>query len=76
MISFIIKAYPFITDKNREVYCKIITEFCNSFSGNYIKLKSYFFKYWKDTDLFNFTDLNNNEINIRTNNIVESFHVN
>ena len=74
IIAFILKAYPFIKDKNREDYCKKITDYCESLKGNYIKLKNYFYKYWKETEIFNFTELDNNEIINRTNNIVESFH--
>lgn len=42
--------------------------------GKYIKLYNYFNKYWKDSRLFNFTNLNNELIKNRINNIVESFH--
>lgn len=74
IIAFILKAYPFIKDKDREDYCTKITYFSKSLNGNYIKINAYFSKYWKKTEFFNFTELDNNEIINSTNNIVESFH--
>ena len=73
-IAFILKAYPFIKTENRKNYCLKINEFCEGLNCNYIKLKNYFNKYWEDTELFNYTELDNDEIINRTNNIVESFH--
>ena len=73
VLAFILKAYPFIKEHRREEYCKK-KDFYESLKGNYIKLKNYFDKYWKNTEIFNFTELDNNEIINRTNNIVESFH--
>lgn len=58
VLAFIIKAYPFIKEKNRENYCKKIEDFCFNLKGNYIKLYNYFYKYWRNNRLFNFTSLN------------------
>ena len=73
-LSFTIKAYPFIQDGKREDYCAKIESFCTSLKGNYVKFNEYFVKYWKKANIFNFTELNNNTIRNRTNNICESFH--
>ena len=73
-LAFTVKAYPFIKDKRREDYCNKITRFCNTLKGNYIKFNNYFIKYWKNAEIFNFTELDNSTIKNRTNNICESFH--
>ena len=49
-------------------------DFCNILKGNYIKFIKYFYKYWRNTEIFNFTNQDNNTIKNRTNNIVERFH--
>ena len=74
ILAFILKSYPFIKDERREEYCNMIDTYCNSLKGNYIKLNKYFNKYWRNCKLFNFTNLDNDKIKIRTNNIIESFH--
>ena len=58
VLAFIIKAYPFIKEKNLENYCKKIEDFCFNLKGNYIKLYNYFYKYWRNNRLFNFSSLN------------------
>ena len=47
---------------------------CNALKGDYLRLNNYFLKYWKNTEIFNFTNKDNSIIINRTNNIVESFH--
>ena len=74
IISFIMKSYPFIKEGKREIYFQKIKSFTNSLGGNYLKLTEYFTKYWKDCELFNFTNSENEIIQNRTNNICESFH--
>ena len=74
ILAFIIKAYPFIQNNRRDDYCSKIDNFCTSLKGNYIKFNKYFVKYWKNAQIFNFTDLDNDTIRNRTNNICESFH--
>lgn len=74
ILAFILKSYPFIKEDKRDKYCEIIENFCNNLGGRYIKLKNYFFKYWKSCELFNFTYVNNEIIENRTNNICECFH--
>ena len=68
------KVYPYIKEDNRNNYCEKMETYCSNLGGNYIKLNKYFIKYWKDCELFNFTNLDNNMIKNRTNNICESFH--
>ena len=41
---------------------------------NYKKLNKYFIKYWKNLELFDFTNLDDRKIKNRTNNICEAFH--
>ena len=74
ILAFILKSYPFIKEDKRDKYCEKIENFCNNLGGRYIKLKNYFFKYWKSCELFNFTYVNNEIIENRTNNICECFH--
>ena len=74
IIFFIMKVYPYIKEENRNNCCEKMETYCSNLGGNYIKLNKYFIKYWKDCDLFNFTNLDNNMIKNRTNNICESFH--
>ncbi len=74
ILAFILKAYPFIEDDNKENYCEKINNFVILLKGNYIELKNYFNKYWKNCELFNFTKANNEIIKNRTNNICETFH--
>lgn len=40
----------------------------------YIKLIRYFERNWKNSKLFNFSKINDDDIYKRTNNICESFH--
>ena len=68
------KSYPFIKEGKRKIYFQEIKSFTNSLGGNYLKLTEYFTKYWKDCELFNFTNSENEIIQNRTNNICESFH--
>ena len=74
IIFFVMKVYPFIKEEKREQYNEKIEIYCNNLGGNYIKLCKYFVKYWKECELFNFTNVNNQIIENRTNNICESFH--
>lgn len=78
LLAFILKSYPFIKEDKRENYCEKIENYCNNLGGRYIKLKNYFFKYWKNCDLFNFTYVftyvNNEIIENRSNNICKCFH--
>ena len=64
IISFIMKSYPFIKEGKREIYFQKIKSFTNSLGGNYLKLTEYFTKYWKDCELFNFTNSENEIIKI------------
>ena len=74
ILSFALKAYPFVKEDRREKYLSKIEIFCTNLKGNYIKLYNYFIKYWKYAEIFNFTKIDNNTIKRRTNNICESFH--
>ena len=74
ILSFVMKAYPFIKDERREDYIKKMDIYANTLGGNYIQLLNYFKKYWKNCEIFNFTNINNHRIENRTNNICESFH--
>ena len=74
ILAFIMKAYPFIKEENHKDFFNKIKDFWITLKGKYIKLYNYFNKYWKDSRLFNFTNLNNELIKNRINNIVESFH--
>lgn len=68
------KYFSFIKDENRDIYCKKIDDFCKALRGNYLKLDTYFFKYWRNAEIFNFSNLDNNKIKILTSNNVERFH--
>ena len=72
--AFIIKAYPFIQNDKREEYCSKIESYYTSLKDDYAKFNKYFVQYWKNSKNFNFTELDNNTIRNRTNNICESFH--
>ena len=74
LLSFICKSYPFIKNNKRETFFQKITAFCSQLNGNYIKFNNYFCKYWKNRKLFDFTGIENEEIKIRTNNVIERFH--
>ena len=74
IISFIMKSYPFIKEGKREIYFQKLKSFSDSLGGKYLKLTEYFTKYWKDCELFNFTNSENEIIQNRANNICESFH--
>ena len=74
IIFFVMKVYPYIKTDKREKYYEKLEIFAENLGDNYIKLLKYFKKYWKDCELFNFTNLNNKIIENRTNNICESFH--
>ena len=68
------KVYPFIKENKKEIYYNKIENFCDNLKGNYINLKNYFIRYWKKSEIFKFTGIDNDIIKIRTNNIVEAFH--
>ena len=68
------KAYPFIKNDKKENFYQKMEIYCNNLGGNYIKLINYFNKYWKNCDIFNFSETSNKIIENRTNNICESFH--
>ena len=74
LLAFIIKAYPFVKNDRRDEYCNKITKFCDLLGDNYKKLNKYFIKYWKNLELFDFTNLDDRKIKNRTNNICEAFH--
>ena len=74
IIVFCMKAYPFIKDDKKENFYNKMEVYCNNLGANYIKLINYFNKYWKDCDIFNFSETSNKIIENRTNNICESFH--
>ena len=74
IIAFIMKCFPLIKEDKKENYCKKMDDIFYIFKGNYLKLRKYFYKYWRNTEIFNFTNLDNDTIKNRTNNIVESFH--
>ena len=74
LVAFVMKAYPYIKDAKKEEYCNKILKYCENLGGNYVKLQKYFFKYWKNCEIFNFSNINDNTIKNRTNNICESFH--
>lgn len=74
ILAFVMKVYPFIKGNKKEVYYNKIENFCDNLKGNYINLKNYFRRYWKNSEIFNFTGIDNDKIKIRTNNIVEVFH--
>ena len=68
------KSFPFIKEENRNKYCKNIDDYCKLLKGNYLKLNKYFNKYWRNKELFNFSNLDNNTTINHMNNIVQRFH--
>ena len=74
ILAFIIKAYTFIQNDKIEEYCSKIESYCTSLKGNYVKFSKCFVKYGKMEKIFNFTELDNNTIRNKTNNIYESFN--
>jgi hypothetical protein len=74
IISFSLKIFPYIPKYLREEYFKKITNYVKYLDNDYNKLISYFEKYWKNSKFFNFSEINDDDISKRTNNICESFH--
>ena len=73
-IAFILKLYPYIPTKLRKDYMQKIESYIKNFDKGYHKLLAYFNKDWVDNKFFNFSEINNDDIIKRTNNICESYH--
>ena len=61
LLAFVMKAYPYIKDAKKEEYCNKILK-CENLGGIYVKLQKYFFKYWKNCEIFNFSNINDKTI--------------
>lgn len=68
------KIYPFILQKNKEIYIKEIYDYANSIDNSYKNFTNYFKKNLEFSNVLNFDVITNGEIANRTNNYVESFH--
>ena len=74
IIIFGMKIYPFILQKNKEIFIKEIYDYANSIDNSYKNFTNYFKKNWEFSNFLNFDVITNGEIANRTNNYVESFH--
>ena len=69
IISFILKLYPYIPTDLRKDYINKIENHIKNLDKGYQKLISYFNKNWINSKFFNFSEINNDDIIKRTNNI-------
>ena len=60
--NLLMKTYLYKVDS--KLFIAKIESFSKNLWGNYISYQKYFFKYWKETEIFNFTNLNNETIKI------------
>jgi len=74
IIAFIFKIFPYIPLNLRNDYLKDLEKHIEFYDDGYKKLLSYFKKNWVNNKFFSFSEISEEEIFKRTNNIFESFH--
>ena len=74
IVAFIFKIYPYIPTKYREQYLYKVKNYIENLDKGFTKLYDYFIKNWKNNKFFKFSEINDEQIVKRTNNVCESFH--
>lgn len=74
IIALILKLFPYIPTYLRNDYLTKIKNNIKNLDKNYTKLISYFEKNWVNNKFFKFSEISDDDIVKRTNNVCESFH--